>query len=179
MLATGVRVEKGGESVKDERRAEDSADVRGIGEARDNFCVKDAEDQSGDGDDEADKWAGGAHVEKSAARANRRTNHDKGAEGADEGWKRNEERVGGMDVMVAAGEVVAEFVDEQDGEKRESEGQAADECYGMFVKERQRVYKFVEVDGFVFGVGGCEVGAGDEAGAEGDEEEKDCDEECS
>jgi hypothetical protein len=79
-----------------------------------------------------------------------------------------------MDVVVAAGEVVAEFVDEQDGEEREGEGQAGDKCEWVFVEERERVKKFVEVDGFVFGVGGGKVSAGYEACAEGCDEEKDC-----
>ena len=49
-----VWIEERGESVEDERRAEDGADVIWISEARDNFCVKDAEYERGHGDDEAD-----------------------------------------------------------------------------------------------------------------------------
>ena len=45
---------------------------------------------------------------------------------ADQRWEGNEVRISGMDVMVAAGEVVAEFMNEQDGEQSEREGQAAE-----------------------------------------------------
>jgi len=77
-----------------------------------------------------------------------------------------------MNVMVAAGEVVSEFVNEQNGQQREGEGQAADEREWMFVKKGECVQEFVEVYGFVFGVGCGEVRAGYEAGAERYEEKK-------
>ena len=82
-----------------------------------------------------------------------------------------------MDVVVATGEVVAEFVDEQNREERQGEREAGDECERMLVEERESVEKFVEVYGFVFSVGCGEMGTGDEAGAEGDEEKKDREEE--
>ena len=131
-----VGIEERCESVEDERRAEDGADVIWIGESGDDFGVKDAEDERGHGDDEADERAGGADVKECPARADRRANHDEGAERADERWERDEERIGGMNVVVAAGEVVAELVDEQDGKQRQREGQAADQRERMFVEER-------------------------------------------
>ena len=51
-----------------------------------------------------------------------------------------------------------------------AKGRPLSEREWMFVEEREGVKKFVEVDGFVFGVGGGEVRAGDETGAERDEE---------
>ena len=75
-------------------------------------------------------------------------------------------------MVMAAGEVVAEFMDEQDGEERQRERQAADQREWMFVEKSERIQKFVEIDGFVFGVGCGEVRAGHEAGAEGDEEKQ-------
>jgi len=155
-----VWVEERGESAEDQRSAEDGARVRGIGEAGYDFCVKHAEDERGDGDDEADDRAGCADVEEGAARPDRRANHDESAEGADQRRERDEERVGGMNVVMTAGEVVAEFVDEQDGQQSDGEGEASDERERMFVEKCQRIYEFVEIDGFIFGVGGGKVGTG-------------------
>jgi len=44
-----------------------------------------------------------------------------------------------VNVMMAAGEVVAEFVNEQDCQQGEREGQAGEESERMFVKEREGV----------------------------------------
>src|SRR6201999_3499713 len=76
-------------------------------------------------------------------------------------------------VVEAAGEVVAELVNEQNREKSKSERQSGDERERMSVEEGESIEEFVEVDGFVFGVGGGEVSAGDEAGAERHEEKND------
>jgi hypothetical protein len=169
-----VGIKKRGESAEDERRAEDGADVIWIGEAWHNFGVKYAEDECRDGDDEADERSGGADVEESAPRADRGADHDEGAEGADQRWEGNEIGIRGMDVMVSASEVVAELVNEQNAEKRQSEGESADERERMLVEKCEGVEEFIEVDGFVFGVGGGEVRAGYEAGAQSDQEEHDC-----
>src|SRR5579862_991021 len=169
-----VRIKDRGESAEDEGRAEDGADVIWIGKAGHDFGVKDAEDECGDGDDEADERSGGADVEECASRADRGANHDEGAEGTDQRWEGNEIGIRRMDVMVSAGEVVAEFVNEQDAEKRQSEGQTADKRERMLVEKCERIQEFIEVDGFVFGVGGGEVRAGYEAGAQSGQKENDC-----
>lgn len=172
-----VRIEDGRESVEDERGAEDGTGVIWVGEIGNDLCVDDAEEQGGNGDDETEERAGCTDVEEGALRANSGANHDEGAEGSDQRWERNEKGIGGVNVVVAAGEVVAEFVYEQNTEKSKSEGQAADERERMFVEQGECVQEFVKVDGFIFGVGGGEVRAGDEAGAEGEEEENDCEQE--
>ena len=168
-----VGIEECGQSMEDEGGAEDGADVVWIGEAGNDFCVQDAEDERGDGYDEADERAGGADVKERAAGANRRANHDESAEGADQRRKWDKEGIAGVDVVVAAGEVVSEFVHEQDGEKCQREREAADECKRMFVEKSERVQEFIEVDRFVFGVSCGEMSARDEASAESDEEEND------
>ena len=72
-------------------------------------------EQGGDGEGDTDERTGSAHVEEGAGGANGRAHEDKGAEGADEVGDGNEKRVGGADMMVAAGEVMTEFVGEKDG----------------------------------------------------------------
>ncbi len=86
--------------------------------------MKDAEDERGDRDDKADERAGGADVEERAGGANGRTDEDERAQGADECGEGDEERIAGANVVVAAGEEVAEFVGEKNGEEREGEGEA-------------------------------------------------------
>jgi hypothetical protein len=75
--------------------------------------VEDAVHERGDGDDEADERAGGADIEERAVGANRRTDEDEGAEGADERGERNEEGITGTDMVMAAGAEVAELVGEE------------------------------------------------------------------
>ena len=51
-----------GEQAQDQRGAQDDARVCGIVEAGNELGVQDAENQRGDGHDEADQWAGSANV---------------------------------------------------------------------------------------------------------------------
>ena len=68
--------------------------------------------------------------------------------------------------MVAAGEEMAEFVGQKNGEQGEGEGEASGEARGMLVEEFEGADKFVEGDGFILRVGDGELSAGNEAGAE-------------
>jgi len=72
-------------------------------------------EHGGDGEGDTDKRTGSAHVEEGASGANGRAHEDKSTEGADEVGDGNEKGVGGADMMVAAGEVMTEFVGEKDG----------------------------------------------------------------
>ena len=110
-------MEEGVEEAEEERDAEDDGVLVGIGmgDGRDDSGMKDAVEKGGDGKDEADQWTGSTNIKESADGANGRAHEDESAEGADEGWKGNKERVAGADMMVAAGEVMTEFVGEKDG----------------------------------------------------------------
>lgn len=110
-------MEEGVEEPEEERNAEDDGVLVGIGvgDSRDEAGMKDAVEKGGDGKDEADQWTGSANVKESAGGANGRAHEDEGAEGTDKGWKWNKERVAGANVMVAASEVMTEFVGEKDG----------------------------------------------------------------
>ena len=110
-------MEEGVEEPEKKRNAEDDGVLVGIGmgDSGDKAGVKDAVEKGGDGKDEADQWARRANVKESAGGANGRAHENEGAECADEGWKGNEERVAGANVMVTAGEVMTEFVGEKDG----------------------------------------------------------------
>jgi len=79
--------------------------------------VDDAEDERGNGDQEANERAGSADVEKGTGGANGRTDEDERAERADQRGERNEERIAGMNVVMATREKVAEFVSEQNREQ--------------------------------------------------------------
>jgi hypothetical protein len=109
-------MKEGIEEAEEKRGTEDDAILVRVemSDGRDEAGMKDAIEKSGDGKDEADQWTGSANVKESAGGANGGAHEDEGAEGADKGWKGNEEGVAGANVMVAAGEVVTEFVGEED-----------------------------------------------------------------
>ena len=139
--------------------------------AGNDFRVENAVGECGNGENETDERAGSADVEECAGGANRRTNQDESAEGADERGEGNEERIAGANVMMAAGEEMAEFVGEKNGEQSEGEGEAGGEAGGMLVEKFEGANEFVEGDGLIVGVGDGELRAGDEAGAKSEEEE--------
>jgi hypothetical protein len=163
-------MEHGVDQAQQELRAKDEVDVLQVGEAGNNFCVQDAVDQGGNGENEADQGAGSADVEECAGGADGGADQNECAEGADEGWEGKEERIAGANVMVAAGEEMAEFVGEQDGEQREGEGEAGGQARGMLIEEFESADKFLDGSGFVLRVGDGELGARDEAGAEREQE---------
>jgi hypothetical protein len=78
-----------------------------------------------------------------------------------------------MNVMAAAGEEVAEFVSEENGEKREGEGQASQKTGRILEEESEGTEEFVHGSGLVVGVGDGELRAGNEAGAKREEKERD------
>jgi hypothetical protein len=87
-----------------------------VGEAGNNFCVQDAVGEGGDGKNKSHERAGSADVEESAGGADGGTNEDECAKRANERREGNEERVAGTNVMVAAGEEMAEFVGQENSE---------------------------------------------------------------
>jgi len=160
------------EELKQEWSAEDEFVVGGDGQAGYEFGVQYAVDERGDRDDEADERTGGAHVEERAIGANGRANEDEGSERTDERGKRNEERIAGTDVVMAAGEEVAEFVSEKNGEQREGEGQTGGESQRVAIRQREGADEFVPGNGLVVGVGHGEVRAGHQTRAQREEEER-------
>lgn len=108
-------MEHGGDEAQQEGRAKGKVDALHVGETGNNFRMGDAVGQGGDREKEADQWAGSADVEESAGGADRGANEDECAKCADEGREGNEERIAGTNVMVAAGEEMAEFMSQQDG----------------------------------------------------------------
>jgi hypothetical protein len=133
--------------------------------------MKDAVHQGGEGEDEADERAGSADVEEGASGANGGAHENESAECADEGRKGNEERIAGVDMVVTAGEEMAEFVGEKNGEKSGGEGKACKKGGGILVEEREGAEELVEGSGLIAGIGDSELGPGGEAGAEGEEKE--------
>lgn len=155
----------GGEKTQQERSAEDNLGMRGIDDAGNDFGVKKAEEERGNGKDETDKRAGGADVEESASGANRGTDHDESAEGANERREGNEEGIARVDVMVPTSEEVAEFVGEENSQEGSRERHASEKACGIFVKESESGEKIVERNGLIVSVGDGELRAGDETGA--------------
>ena len=71
-----------------------------------------------------------------------------------------------MNMVVAAGEEMAEFVGEKNGEKSGSEGKACEKGGGILVEECEGAKELVEGRGLIAGIGDSELGASGEAGAE-------------
>jgi hypothetical protein len=66
---------------------------------------------------------------------------------------------------------MAELVGESNGEQGESKWQACGEAERVLVKKSERAEKFVEREGLILRIGSSELRAGDEARAEGEEEQ--------
>lgn len=139
--------------------------------------MEQTEYERGNGEDKADEGAGGADVEERARGANRGTHQDEGAKSADERREGNEERIAGVDAMMAAGEKMAELMGQENGQESGREGQAGEKGYRIFVEKRESAEEFVERDGLIVSVGGGELRAGGEAGAQSKEKKPNGEEE--
>jgi hypothetical protein len=109
--------------------------------------MNDSVEEGWDGEDEAHKRARSANIKEGAVGADGGANQNESAERANERWKGKEVRITGANVMMAAGEEVAELVGKKNGEQREGEGEAGKEPGGMLVKKFVRVDELVERGG--------------------------------
>ncbi len=137
-------MKEGVEKSHQQRHTEGDVGVIEIRETGHEFRMNDSVEKSRDGKDEAHERARSANIKKGAVGANGRADQDESAERANERRKREEVRIAGANVMMAAGEEVAEFVGKKNGEQREGEGEASKESGGMLVKKFVRVDKLVE-----------------------------------
>lgn len=135
--------------------------------------MEDAIEQGGNGEKEAHERAGSADIEESTRCANGGTDENESAKGADERGEGNEERIGGMNVMTAAGEEVAEFVGEEDCQESGGERKSGEKAGWIFIEESEGAEKFVERSGLVVGVGDGELCAGDETSGKREKEKRD------
>ena len=156
-------MKNGSEEMQNERAAED--DGGGRVNVGDDFGMHHAVDQRGNSEDEADERAAGTDVEQRAIGTNGRAHQDERAEGANERREGNEERVAGVNVVMAAGEKMAKFVREKDGKQCEREGKSGKKRSGMFIKKCVRVKQFVNGAGAALREGDGELRACGESGA--------------
>ena len=159
------------EETQEERSAIDDFGVGRIGEAGNKLGVEDAVEERWNREKETDERAGSADIEEGAVCEDGRANQDEGAEGAVEIGEGNEKGIGGANMMVTAGKIMAELVGEKNGEQGESKGQAGGETERVFVKKSKRAEEFVEGEGLVLSIRCGELCARDEAGAEREEEQ--------
>jgi hypothetical protein len=140
-------VEEGVKKSQQQRHAEGDIGLIEIREARHEFRVNDSVEKSRDGEDEAHKRARSANIKEGAVGANGGADQNKSAERADEGRKRKEVRIAGANVVMTAGEEVAEFVGKKNSEQREREREARKKSGRMLVKKFVGVDKLVERGG--------------------------------
>jgi hypothetical protein len=73
---------------------------------------------------------------------------------------------------MAAGEKMAEFVSQENGEQREGEGESGSQGERVAIDEGEGAKEFIPGDGFIVGVGGGKMRACDQTRAEGGNEEE-------
>jgi len=156
---------------KQERSAVNKFGVGRISEAGNGLSMEDAVDESGNGEHEADERTGSADIKQGAVSEDGRANQDEGAEGTVQVGEGNEKGIGGANVVVAAGKKMAEFVSEENGHQSQRERKTGGEADRVFIEESERAKKFIRREGLVLRIGGGELCAGDEAGAQRQEKE--------
>lgn len=159
-------MEDGVQETKQKRSAVDDFGVGGVGEAGNEFGMEDAVEESGNGEDETDERAGSADIKQGAVSEDGGADQDESAERAVQIGERNEKGIGSANMVVAAGEKMAEFVGEENKEKSKCEREACGEAQWVLVEESKGAEKFIGGEGFVLRVGGGELGSSHEAGAE-------------
>jgi len=165
-------VKPGGETTKQQRNAENKIDFGAgdVGKAGYDFGMENAVGEGGNGKHETGERAGSADVKEGAGGSNRRANQNERTKGANEGGEGNEKRVGGANVMMAAGEKVSQFMGEKNGEQSEGKGDAGGECGRAFVEKREGMDKFIIGSRLIIRVGDGELCAGDQASAKSKQE---------
>ena len=167
-------MEKGGKEMQNERGAEDDVGFVRVSDGGNNFCVENSVDERGHGENEADERAGSADIKERARGANGGTQQYEGAECAYQRGRRNEKGIARVDVMMAAGEEVPQFMREKNEQQSDREWKTGRERNGMAVEECEAVRKLVERNGLVLRVGGGELRASGKASAKSQKKQSDC-----
>ena len=107
----GAMVKYWRKELEEQRSAEHDFVLGGNRESGKELGVDNAVDKRGNSYQEADQRSGCTHVKERASVANGRANKDEGAERADQRGEGNKEWVAGMNMMMAAREKMAQFVD--------------------------------------------------------------------
>src|SRR5260370_14269566 len=117
----------GSEETQQQWSAEGQVDVPRVVKARNKFGVEHAVGECGNRENESNERTGSAHIKERPSGANRRANQNERAERAHERRKGNKKWIAGADMMMTAGEEMAELMGEQNGERSEGGGQAGSE----------------------------------------------------
>lgn len=159
------------EKTQQERSAKHELSARWIGESGNELGVEHTIEECRDSEKEAYERARSADIEQRPMGADRRADEDEGTESANQRGEGNKKWIAGTNVMIAAGEEMAEFMRKKNAQQGKGERQAGDERCGMFVKEGEGAEQFVEGDGLIVSVGDRELRAGYQAGAESKKEQ--------
>src|SRR5208283_605035 len=102
----------------------------------------------------------------------RRTNQDKRAECPDQRGRGNKHRVAGADVVIAAGEVMPQFVRQKNRQQRYREGKSGEKRGRMAIGESERLRKSVQRRSLVVRIGRSEMRACQETRDQRQEKQK-------
>src|SRR5882762_11734530 len=120
----GAMVKDWREKLENQGSAEHDFVLGGKREPGDELGVDNAVDKGGNGYQEADQRSGCANVKERTRIAYRGANKDEGTERADQRGEGNKERITGVNMMVTTREKMAQFVDEENCQQRQSERKA-------------------------------------------------------
>ena len=120
----GAMVKDWREKLENQGSAEHDFVLGGDGKSGNELCVNNAVDERGNRDEEAHQRSGCANVKERTRIAYRGANKDEGTERADQRGEGNKERITGVNMMVAAREKMAQFVDQKNRQQRQGEGKA-------------------------------------------------------
>ncbi len=121
---------------------------------------------------EAGNRARYGNIQKHTPGENRRTDADEGPHGSNERWRGDEVRVAHAQAIMAAGEIVAQFVRQQDGEERTGEGQPRSEPTRVLKNAAERSKREVRAEGWAPGRVVCGDSRPSNHGAEGSHSKK-------
>lgn len=163
------------EPAKQQRRSENHVGLRSarMSKGRNDAGMEHTINERGNRENKSDERTGSADIEQRARRANRRANEDERSKGSDERGKRDEERIGGTDVVVAASEEMAQLVSEKNDKKGRGERQARKKTRRVLVEQREGICELVERGGLPVGVGAGKLRARNETSAEGEQKKQD------
>lgn len=123
----GIGLKNSGHEFQDERHTEDYVGIGIEIQSGDDASMEYSVSQCGQSEEKAHQRTRGAHIEERATGTNGRADQNEGAESSDQGRSRNEKRIGGINVMMAAGEIMSEFMREKNGQKGKCERQPGQE----------------------------------------------------
>ncbi len=168
----GIRLNHRGNQPHHPRHAENQIAVAIARERWNHFRVEHSIRHRGNRQEKSHQRPGSADIEQRARGTYRRTNQDERAECPYQRRRGNKHRVAGADVVIPAGEVMPQFVRQQNRQQRDREGKAGQKCGGMAIGESERLQEGVNRGSLIVRIGSGEMRARQETRDQRKEKQK-------